>query len=75
MLAGRGAVKVEMMMMAEIGETDKMVEISAAQGTFAAVVTVILQAMGAVVAADAEKQVEMDNIPNENPAISSVPNR
>ncbi len=75
MLAGRGAVKVEMMMMAEIGETDKMVEISAAQGTFAAVVTVILQAMGAVVAADAEKQVEMDNIPNENPAIPSVPNR
>ena len=64
-----------MMMMGEIGETDKVVEISVVSGTFAAVVTVVLQAMGAVVAADAEKQVEMDNIPNENPAISSVPNR
>ena len=55
--------------MGEIGETDKVVEISVVSGTFAAVVTVVLQAMGAVVAADAEKQVEMDNIPNENPAI------
>ena len=64
-----------MMMMAEIGETNKVVEISAVPETFAAVVTVILPAMGAVVAADAEKQVEMDNIPNENPAIPSVPNR
>ncbi len=64
-----------MKMISEIGETVKLVEISAAPGTFAVAVTVILQAVGTVVAEDAEKQVEMDNIPNENPAIPSVPNR
>ncbi len=60
--------------MTEIVETDKEVEICAAPGTFAMGVTVIPRAIGAVVAADAEKLVEMDNVTNENPAKPSVRN-